>query len=289
MQYYLAIDIGASSGRHILGHIEDGKLVLEEVYRFDNRQVHKNGHDCWDIDNLWEGILGGLKACKLLGKIPTTVGIDTWAVDYVLLDKHELMIGDAVAYRDSRTEGMREQVNEIIPADVLYGKYNPAGRLPVTFYKDTLQLPDFQDYSMKGRTYRYMTEAPLYAFGYGLSYTDFSYGKAQLSEKKIKEGEGVTLTIPVSNVGQCNGDEVVQVYIRRTEDAEGPLKSLKGFHRVNLKAGQSKKVIFHLPAEAFETFDTQSNTMRILSGKYEIMYGGSSRDEDLQTLKLTIK
>ena len=122
MQYYLAIDIGASSGRHILGHIEDGKLVLEEVYRFDNRQVHKNGHDCWDIDNLWEGILGGLKACKLLGKIPTTVGIDTWAVDYVLLDKHELMIGDAVAYRDSRTEGMREQVNEIIPADVLYGK-----------------------------------------------------------------------------------------------------------------------------------------------------------------------
>ncbi len=173
--------------------------------------------------------------------------------------------------------------------DVLYGKYNPAGRLPVTFYKDTLQLPDFQDYSMKGRTYRYMTEAPLYAFGYGLSYTDFSYGKAQLSEKKIKEDEGVTLTIPVSNVGKRNGDEVVQVYIRRTEDTEGPLKSLKGFHRVNLKAGQSKKVIFHLPAEAFETFDTQSNTMRILSGKYEIMYGGSSRNEDLQTLKLTIK
>lgn len=122
MQYYLAVDIGASSGRHILGHIEDGKLVLEEIYRFDNRQVHKNGHDCWDMENLWEGILGGLKACKTLGKIPATVGIDTWAVDYVLLDEHDRVIGDAVAYRDSRTEGMRERVNEIIPADVLYGK-----------------------------------------------------------------------------------------------------------------------------------------------------------------------
>ncbi len=122
VRYYLAIDIGASSGRHILGYIEDGKLVLEEIYRFENRQVYKNGHDCWDMDNLWEGIVGGLKACKTLGKIPATVGIDTWAVDYVLLDEHDRVIGDAVAYRDSRTEGMRERVNEIIPADVLYGK-----------------------------------------------------------------------------------------------------------------------------------------------------------------------
>lgn len=120
MQYYLAIDIGASSGRHILGHVEDGRLVLEEVYRFENRQVHKDGHDCWDMDNLWEGIIGGLKACGQLGKIPKTVGIDTWAVDYVLLDEREQVLGDAVAYRDSRTEGMREVVNELIPADVLY-------------------------------------------------------------------------------------------------------------------------------------------------------------------------
>ena len=75
--YYLAIDIGASSGRHILGHVEDGRIVLEEMYRFDNKQVHKNGHDCWDMDNLWNGILGGLKACKEAGKIPQTIGIDT--------------------------------------------------------------------------------------------------------------------------------------------------------------------------------------------------------------------
>ena len=122
MRYYLAIDIGASSGRHILGHVEDGKLILEEVYRFDNKQVRKDGHDCWDMDNLWNGIVGGLKACKELGKIPHTVGIDTWAVDYVLLDENDAIIGDAVAYRDSRTEGMKELVNTIIPADKLYAR-----------------------------------------------------------------------------------------------------------------------------------------------------------------------
>ena len=81
LKYYLAIDIGASSGRHILGHIEDGKLILEEIHRFDNKQIHNNGHDCWDMDNLWTGIVDGLKACKTLGNLPATVGIDTWAVD----------------------------------------------------------------------------------------------------------------------------------------------------------------------------------------------------------------
>lgn len=120
--YYLAIDIGASSGRHILGHVENGKLVLEEIYRFDNRQVHKNGHDCWDMENLWTGILGGLKACKAAGKIPTTVGIDTWGVDYVLLDGDDRVLGDPVAYRDSRTEGMDAVVSGYITPEELYDK-----------------------------------------------------------------------------------------------------------------------------------------------------------------------
>ncbi len=122
MQYYLAIDIGASSGRHILGHVNDGILILEEVYRFDNLQLHKNGHDCWDMENLWNGILGGLKACKAAGKIPQTIGIDTWAVDFVLLGEQDTLIGDAVAYRDGRTEGMKEKVNAIIPAEELYAR-----------------------------------------------------------------------------------------------------------------------------------------------------------------------
>ena len=93
MNYYLAIDIGASSGRHILGHVEDGKLILEEMYRFDNLQIRKNGHDCWDMDNLWNGVLSGLKACKEAGKLPVTMGIDTWAVDYVLLDEKDQVVG----------------------------------------------------------------------------------------------------------------------------------------------------------------------------------------------------
>ena len=102
--YYLAIDIGASSGRHILSHAENGRIILEEMYRFDNRQVRRDGHDCWDMDNLWNGILGGLKACREAGRIPQTIGIDTWAVDFVLIDRKGNPVGDAVAYRDSRTK-----------------------------------------------------------------------------------------------------------------------------------------------------------------------------------------
>ena len=118
--YYLAIDIGASSGRHILGHLENGLLKLEEVYRFDNLQVRKNGHDCWDTENLWNGILTGLKACKERNKIPQSVGIDTWGVDFVLLDEKDELIGDAVAYRDARTIGIDKKVEEFLLPEWLY-------------------------------------------------------------------------------------------------------------------------------------------------------------------------
>lgn len=122
MQYHLAIDIGASQGRHILGHVEDGRMVLEEVYRFENRQVRRRGHDCWNLEALWENILAGMRACYRLGKIPSTLGIDTWAVDFVLLDRDGGLIGDAVAYRDKRTQGMREQLEEDVPFDWLYSR-----------------------------------------------------------------------------------------------------------------------------------------------------------------------
>ena len=122
MKYYLAIDIGASSGRHILGHVDNGKIILEEMYRFDNLQVHKNGHDCWDMENLWNGIIGGLKACGAAGKIPATIGIDTWGVDYVLLDEEDEVLGDAVAYRDSRNEGMDQEVSKYISPEDLYAR-----------------------------------------------------------------------------------------------------------------------------------------------------------------------
>ena len=118
--YYLAIDIGASSGRHVLGHVEDGIMKLEEVYRFENRQVMRGGHTCWDIELLKRGIIDGIRRCGMLGKIPKTIGIDTWAIDYVLLDKNDDMIGDAVAYRDRRTDGRAEKVDRMIPERELY-------------------------------------------------------------------------------------------------------------------------------------------------------------------------
>ncbi len=122
MKYYLAIDIGASSGRHILGYIENGKIILEEIYRFDNIQVSKNGHDCWNLNMLFTEILNGLKKCKETGKIPDTMGIDTWGVDYVLLDENGNLTCDAVAYRDKRTQGIREELESILPFDILYEK-----------------------------------------------------------------------------------------------------------------------------------------------------------------------
>ncbi len=121
-RYYLAIDIGASSGRHMLASMKDGKMQLEEVYRFPNGMDDKNGTLCWDVDRLFTEIKNGLKKCKEIGKIPVSMGIDTWGVDYVLLDKDDKILGDTVGYRDSRTEGMDEKVYEVIPQDELYAR-----------------------------------------------------------------------------------------------------------------------------------------------------------------------
>ena len=170
-------------------------------------------------------------------------------------------------------------------ASVLYGTYNPGGRLPVTFYKSTDQLPDFEDYSMKGRTYRYMTEKPLYPFGYGLSYSTFKYGKAKIR----KAGDKVYVTINVKNTSKVDGDEVVQLYLRRPGDTEGPSHALRGFKRVSIPAGNSVDVEFELTPESFEWFDTNHNVMATMPGKYEILYGPSSDLTVLKSLKYEIK
>ncbi len=121
-RYYLAVDIGASSGRHMLASMKDGKMQLEEAYRFPNGMDDKNGTLCWDVDRLFAEIKNGLKKCKELGKIPVSMAIDTWGVDYVLLDKDDRILGDTVGYRDSRTEGMDEKVYEVIPQEELYAR-----------------------------------------------------------------------------------------------------------------------------------------------------------------------
>lgn len=167
-------------------------------------------------------------------------------------------------------------------AEVLFGDYNPAGRLPVTFYRNMSQLPDFEDYNMTGRTYRYMTQQPLFPFGYGLSYTTFEYGKLVLANDRIKSGEPLKLTVNVTNSGQRGGEEVVQVYLKKQEDAEGPVKTLRAFKRVYIPAGKSVDVEFSLNDKELEWWDTQSNTMRVCAGKYDVMVGRSSQEQDLQ-------
>ena len=166
-------------------------------------------------------------------------------------------------------------------ADVLFGKYNPSGKLPITFYKNAEQLPDFLDYNMKGRTYRYFEDAPLYPFGYGLSYTTFSFGKPSFRDGKVK--------VTVQNTGTREGSEVVQVYIRNPKDTEGPLKTLRGFQRVSLKPGESKTVEIPMPRERFELWDVKTNTMRVVPGKYDVMVGNSSASDSLQRIKVNIK
>ena len=122
MSYCLAIDIGASSGRHLLGEIKDGKLVCEEIYRFENSIKDVDGTLIWDIESLLENVTAGIARCKEIGKIPETLAIDTWGVDYVLLDKDNKEILPCVSYRDSRTSGVPEEVFKIIPQNELYAK-----------------------------------------------------------------------------------------------------------------------------------------------------------------------
>lgn len=164
-------------------------------------------------------------------------------------------------------------------ADVLFGDYNPAGRLPVTFYSSDSDLPDFGDYDMPGHTYRYFNGKPLFAFGHGLSYSEFRYGKARLED-------GV-LRIPVTNVSDRDGDEVVQVYVKAADDKEGPHKSLRGFERVSIKAGETAMVEIPLSKDDIDLFNPKSGKMEGAAGKYVVYYGGSSDDASLK--KLTMK
>ena len=170
-------------------------------------------------------------------------------------------------------------------ADVLFGDYNPSGKLPVTFYKSSSQLPDYEDYSMKGRTYRYFTDA-LFPFGYGLSYTKFEIGEPQVINTSA-QNPGFNFAVDVKNVGQRDGTEIVQLYIRNLQDPDGPLKSLRAFQRVSVKAGQTKTVKLTLDHKSFEFWDPETNTMRVKPGQYEILIGNSSSDKDLKKLSLS--
>ena len=174
-------------------------------------------------------------------------------------------------------------------ADVLFGDYNPGGKLPVTFYRSNDDLPDFMDYSMKNRTYRYFTGVPQYAFGYGLSYTTFNVGKGKISAKSMKKNGKVTVTVPVTNTGKREGTEVVQVYVKALDDAGAPIKALKGFQKLSLNAGETKTASITLDGEAFEYYDEAIDELSTKAGRYQILYGTSSNDKDLQAFDFVVK
>jgi len=162
--------------------------------------------------------------------------------------------------------------------DVLFGDYNPAGRLPVTFYKDVNDLPDYHDYNLAGHTYRYYKGEPVFAFGHGLSYSTFVYGKAKLSKDKSM------FSVPVTNTSDRDGEEVVQLYIRKNDDTEGPIYTLRGFKRTLIPAGQTIQVEIPLDEFNFRTYNPTSGKMETTKGTYTLFYGCSSRREELQTL-----
>ena len=169
-------------------------------------------------------------------------------------------------------------------ADVLFGDYNPSGKLPVTFYKNSSQLPDYEDYSMKGRTYRYFDDA-LFPFGYGLSYTTFEIRNEKLEMKN--DGGGI-VTVEVTNTGKKDGTEIVQLYIRNLQDPDGPLKSLRAFERVEVKAGQTVTAKLTFDRKSLEFWDSETNTMRVKPGRYELLIGTSSADKDFKKLNYSI-
>ena len=166
-------------------------------------------------------------------------------------------------------------------AEALFGLYNPSGKLPITFYKNTDELPDFLDYTMKNRTYRYYTGEALFPFGYGLSYTTFEIGKPVYHNNKVQ--------VSVKNSGKMAGLETVQVYLRNLNDPNGPLKSLRAYQQVLLNPGETKTLSIDLPRQSFEGWDEQTNTMRVVGGKYELMVGNSSADKDLKKILVNIK
>jgi len=171
--YYLAIDIGASSGRHILGSVQNGKLVLEEIYRFENNIKKENGVLVWDIEALVSQVKEGIKECKRIGKIPVSVAIDTWGVDYVLLDRELREILPAVSYRDARTQAVQEEVESLIPGKELYQKTGIQKQFFNTIYQlycdqksgklknasHFLMIPEYISFRLTGKVLREYTNA----------------------------------------------------------------------------------------------------------------------------------
>lgn len=221
MEYHIAIDIGASSGRHILGFIEDGKLKLEEIYRFSNGIKKVNNEYCWDLKNLFLEIKNGIKKCKEIGKIPKTIGIDTWAVDFVLLDENEDILGNTVAYRDDRTEGIMEEVFKIIPKDMLYlytgiqfQRFNTIYQLMAIKKKNPenlkkaktfLMIPDYFNFLLTGKKVNEYTNATSTQLvnSFDKTWDDNILNSLEINKEMFQE-----IKLPKTNLGNLRSELV---------------------------------------------------------------------------------
>lgn len=221
MEYHIAIDIGASSGRHILGYIKDNKLQLEEVYRFSNGIKKVNDEYCWDLKNLFLEIKNGIKKCKEIGKIPKSIGIDTWAVDFVLLDENEEILGNTVAYRDDRTEGIMEEVFKIIPQDMLYlytgiqfQRFNTIYQLMAIKKKNPenlkkaktfLMIPDYFNFLLTGKKVNEYTNATSTQLvnSFDKTWDDNILNSLEINKEMFQE-----IKLPKTNLGNLRSELV---------------------------------------------------------------------------------
>jgi beta-glucosidase len=180
------------------------------------------------------------------------------------------------------------QAAGIALADVLFGDYNPSGRLPVTFYKSVSQLPDFHDYNMKGRTYRYFSGEVLFPFGYGLCYSSFSFDNLK-AEGSVKENQSAKVKVDVKNTSAKEGEEVVELYVKgKGANGNDAIKSLRGFEKVSLKPGETKTVEFTV-SPATLTFYKEGSGYTCEKGEHTVMVGSSSSDKDLKEIKVNVE
>ncbi|MBR2043321.1 MAG: rhamnulokinase [Clostridia bacterium] len=263
MNYFLAIDLGASSGRHILAHNEQGKIVLEEIHRFPNGFYNKNGTLCWDTEKLFGEIITGMKKCRELGKIPSSVAIDTWGVDFVLLDNNDKIVGDSVCYRDSRTNGMDVELSKIISEEELYGRTGIQKQLFNTSYQLMSIKLNHPEWLEKAETFLFIPE----------------YLTFLLSGKKASEYT-IASTSQLINAEQKNWDyELLDMMgikkeifcpIHRPGTVVGDLKG-----EIADALGYSAKVILtaaHDTASAIAALPTQDDdTLYISSGTWSLL------------------
>ena len=222
--YYLAVDIGASSGRHMLAWLEDGKIRMEEIYRFENGIRPVNGHLCWDLDGLFREILEGMRRCGEAGKIPSCMGLDTWAVDFVLLDGRGERIGDSVSYRDGRTKGMDEKVYRRISEKDLYARTGIQKQIFNTIYqimavkdrhpeqleaaKNLLLIPDYLNYLLTGKKKTEYTNATTTQL---VSPVTKDWDRELIQTLGFPEGLFGAITLPGTRVGSLKPEIRQQV------------------------------------------------------------------------------